>query len=368
VKRRVLRVAGLVGVLVVVIAVIMAATNGRLLPAGQAVGSNGAQPSAAAGVKTAQVERRTLQVTADLEGTLGYDGEQKVGADLAGTLTWLPAEGSVIGRGGRLYEVDGSHRAVLLFGSKPAWRTLGPGVSNGSDVLALEQNLKAMGYARNGMTVDRHWSSATTAAVKRFQRAHGLTADGVLDLGEVVFLPQSLRVTDLPAALGTRVGGGAPVLGGTTLRRVVAISLEADRQDLLAADAEVTVELPDGSTTPARVSDVGRVAHAGEDTGIPGQTSPATIDVTVSLDDPKAAGSLDQAPVTVHVVTAAHENVLAVPVKALVALLEGGYAVEVQAADSSRRYVGVEIGLFQDGWVEVSGAGLQVGDHVVVAS
>ena len=365
--RRLVRVAAVVIVLAVAVTVV-AAASGRL-PTGQAAETGGAQPSAsAATVKTAQVEQRTLQTTEDLDGTLGYAGEQKVGADLPGTLTWLPTEGTVIGRGGKLYEVDGSRRAILLLGTRPAWRTLGPGVSNGADVLQLEQNLKAMGYARKSMTVDRHWTSATTAAVKRFQRAHGLTVDGVVGLGEVVFLPQSLRVTDLPAALGARVGGGAPVLGGTTVRRVVEISLEADRQDLLADDAQVTVELPDGSTTPGRVSEVGRVAHAGEDTGIPGQTSPATIDVTVSLDDPRAAGSLDQAPVTVHVVTAAHENVMAVPVKALVALLEGGYAVEVQAADGSRRYVGVDIGLFQDGWVEVSGSGLSVGDHVVVAS
>ena len=365
--KRLIRLAGVLVVLVVLVTVALAAT-GRL-PVSQAAGAGGTQPSAsAAAVQTAQVERRTLQTTEDLDGTLGYAGEEKVGADLPGTLTWLPAEGTVIGRGGKLYEVDGSRRAILLLGARPAWRTLGPGVSNGADVLQLEQNLKAMGYARKGMTVDRHWTAATTAGVKRFQRAHGLKVDGILDLGEVVFLPQSLRVTDLAAALGARVGGGAPVLGGSTLRRVVAISLDADRQDLLAADAEVSVELPDGTTTPGRVSEVGRVAHAGEDTGVPGQTSPATIDVTVSLDDPKAAGALDQAPVTVHVVTAAHQNVMAVPVKALVALLEGGYAVEVQAADGSRHYVGVDLGLFQDGWVEVSGSDLDVGDHVVVAS
>src|SRR4029453_10884020 len=135
------------------------------------------------------------------DGTLGYEGEQKVGAELTGTVTWLPAEGAIIGRGGRLYEVDGSRRATLLFGPRPAWRTLGPGVSNGADVLQLERNLQAMGYLRKGTSVDYHWGSGTTAAVKRFQRAHGLEVDGVLDLGEIVFLPQSLRVTDLPASL-----------------------------------------------------------------------------------------------------------------------------------------------------------------------
>ena len=54
------------------------------------------------------------------------------------------------------------------------------------------------------------------------------------------------------------------------------------------------------------------------------------------------------------------------PVNALVALLEGGYAVEVQSADGSRHYVSVTLGLFQDGYVEVSGNGISEGDSVVV--
>ena len=63
-----------------------------------------------------------------------------------------------------------------------------------------------------------------------------------------------------------------------------------------------------------------------------------------------------------------HDDVLAVPVSALVALLEGGYAVEVVDDDGSRRYVAVETDLFDDGWVEVRGDGLSEGQSVVVAS
>ena len=362
--RRAVRFGGALVVLVIAGGTVAAAS--RALPVGQAAGSTAGQAPAAA-VKTAAVQRRTLQVTQELDGTLGYAGSMAVGADLPGTLTWLPAEGTVIKRGDRLYEVDGAASAILLLGNRPAWRTLGPGVSNGADVLQLEQNLKALGYAGHSMRVDRHWDSQTTAAVKRFQKARHLQRDGVLDLGEIVFLRGPLRVTEQTAKVGARVGGGAPVLSGTTTGRVVDVSLDADRQDLLAADAQVTVDLPDGSTARGHVADVGRVAHAGQETG-PGQTSPATIDVTITLDDAAAAGSLDQAPVKVHVVTATHADVLAVPVNALVALLEGGDAVEVQAADGSRHYVGVQLGLFQDGWVEISGSGLQAGDNVVVAS
>ena len=61
---------------------------------------------------------------------------------------------------------------------------------------------------------------------------------------------------------------------------------------------------------------------------------------------------------------------LAVPVNALLALLEGGYAVEVAADDGTTHLVGVKTGIFQDGWVEIEvpDGGLAEGDDVVVPS
>ncbi len=56
------------------------------------------------------------------------------------------------------------------------------------------------------------------------------------------------------------------------------------------------------------------------------------------------------------------------PVNALLALIEGGYAVERVEADGTTRLVRVELGIFQDAWVEVRGTGLAAGDSVVVPS
>ena len=98
----------------------------------------------------------------------------------------------------------------------------------------------------------------------------------------------------------------------------------------------------------------------------------ATIEVTIALDDPSQAGSFDEAPVTVRVVTDAARDVLAVPVDALLALAEGGYAVERVTGDtgdtggtSGTELVPVEIGAFADGWVQVTGD-VAEGDEVVV--
>jgi multidrug efflux pump subunit AcrA (membrane-fusion protein) len=121
----------------------------------------------------------------------------------------------------------------------------------------------------------------------------------------------------------------------------------------------VTVTLPDGSSTPGTVSSVGTVAS--------GSASDTTIPVTVTLTDPGAAGTLDQAPVTVYITTGSAKDALVVPVGALLAQAPGGYDVEVAGPGNTRRYVPVTTGIFDDayGLVQVTGA-LTPGQRVVV--
>ena len=89
------------------------------------------------------------------------------------------------------------------------------------------------------------------------------------------------------------------------------------------------------------------------------------FEMTVTLDDPEAAPGLDEAPVDVLVTGDRADDVLAVPVTALLALAEGGYAVEV-VADGGVVLVAVDPGLFADGFVEVTSTDLREGMQVVV--
>jgi zinc D-Ala-D-Ala carboxypeptidase len=81
--------------------------------------------------------------------------------------------------------VGAASTAVLVLGQTPAgaWsRTLQQGMS-GSDVTELQ--VRIAGYAADSashtfVSVDGTFGPGTTAAAKRFQRAHGLTADGVV--------------------------------------------------------------------------------------------------------------------------------------------------------------------------------------------
>ena len=99
--------------------------------------------------------------------------------------------------------------------------------------------------------------------------------------------------------------------------------------------------------------------------------SPDSVPVTVRLIHPASEGNLDQAPVTVNIISGQARNVLAVPVSALVALAGGGYAVEVEhgtGASATRLLVAVQVGLFSDTLVQVSGTGITAGAEVEVPS
>jgi hypothetical protein len=179
----------------------------------------------------------------------------------------------------------------------------------------------------------------------------------------VVFEPRALRVSQVTGSLGGPADG--PVLAATSDEHVVTVPLDVSEQGEVKAGDRVTVTLPDGRTTPGAVSSVGTTATMSGSGG----SQVTTIPVQVTLTDPRAAGTLDQAPVTVNITTGSARGALVVPVTALVAQSAGRYAVEVDGRGNTRRWVPVTPGIFDDasGLVQVTGA-LTPGQRVVVAS
>ncbi|HXA29766.1 MAG TPA: peptidoglycan-binding domain-containing protein [Candidatus Angelobacter sp.] len=293
----------------------------------------------------------------------------------AGTVdvvTALPDAGQVIDRGQSLYSLGG-RPVPLLFGTVPAYRALGPGSPDGPDITQLEDNLNQLG-AGQGLPLDGHWSAALTAAVGRWQAALGVPPAGAVGTGEIVFLPAAVRVASPRIAVGAAAPPGTAVLDVTGTARVVTASLPVLQAPAVHTGDAVSVALPDGHSTVA-----GHVASVASSVASPtggqagqqqtqGNGAPqAQVTVTVSIDDPSKAAAFDAAPVSVSVVTRSVHGVLAVPVNALVALAEGGYAVEVVASGGAHRLVAVTPGLFdQAAMVEVQGAGLHEGMTVVV--
>ncbi len=318
-------------------------------------GSAGAEDtSAGAAFELATVEQRDLLRIAEIDGVVGRGTPTPVPLAAHGTLTGLPKVGDVIASGQQIAEVDGVP-IIVLTGARPAWRDLRPGISAGEDIRQLEAALVALGHADpEKVTVDDTWTSATTAAVKAMQEALGIPEDGRLTLGEIVFAPATMRVAavsgvlgDAPAAAGIQVTGEA---------QVVSAEVDPEDADLLAVGDVVEIELPTGDDVEGTVVEIGE-PEAGADgsVGIPVRLTADGLD------------TLDGLSVEIRVAEVAAQGATAVPADALLALAEGGYAVEAPDETSPRgtRLVKVDVGMFADGWVQVTGD-IAPGDQVVV--
>ncbi|MFF1508511.1 peptidoglycan-binding protein [Streptomyces sp. NPDC058326] len=308
---------------------------------------------------TASVTRGDLSDSSQRDGTLGHLGERKINAGPAGVLTRIAAAGSVVRRDERLYEVEGGP-VRLMYGAEPMYRTLKVG-DEGRDVRQLEENLAALGYT--GFDVDEEYTVKTAAAVKRWQKSHGLKQTGTIGPDRIAFAGSAVRIKEAGAAVGDRIAPGAAVLTVTGSERVVRFEIPVSEAASARTGTRVKVRLPDGTELPGKVSAVGRTASAGDD---PQDRTPK-VPVTVSFDEPGKVRGIDQSPVTVDLTGETRRDVLSVPVNALLALPGGGFGVQV-VENGTARDVEVELGMFGQGRVEVSGEGLREGMKVGVPS
>ena len=313
---------------------------------------------------TATVERRDLVQYESVEGTLGYADSRTLYAQGGGTVTALRRPGKVVRRGQALYWRDGKP-VTLMYGSVPMWRRLDSSSPDEVDIRQLERNLVALGYDPYGaLDVDDEWDAATTAAVERWQADLGVAETGTVELGDIAFLPGARRVGQQKTTVGAVLQPGAEIMDTTSAKRIVAIALDADKQSLVRTGDKVNVDLPDGSTVRGTITSVGKVAESETDPQTGDQTT--TIPVEVTLARRSKTGTFDETPVDVSIAKERAKGVLTVPISALLALAEGGYAVEVVNADGSTRLVRVVPGLYADSFVQISGRGLEQGMKVVV--
>ncbi|MGP2439504.1 peptidoglycan-binding domain-containing protein, partial [Streptomyces sp. JW3] len=371
--------------LIVLVAIVVAAAAG--LAASGVLGGDdgdGAAQAPTGPAATAKVKRTTLTDAETVAGNIGYgeastvqavtgagDGQGGAGASGgSGILTWVPEAGDTIERGENVYSVN-QQKTPLLYGNIPFYRTLRAGDS-GSDVKILEANLKALGY--DGFTADSTYNAATAAAVQDWQDDLNREQTGEVAPGDAVVADGARKVAKVQAATGAAPSG--PLLSWTATERVVTVELEAQYEDLVEVGTEAEVTLPDGSTVQGKVTDVGAPSNvsddqSGEDGGAGGSEGDqeATLPVELTVKDQKGLGDYQAASVDVTLESESRENVLAVPVNALVARDGGGYALEVvkPSAPHGVEYVPVELGIFADSMVEVSGAGITEGTVVGVA-
>jgi peptidoglycan hydrolase-like protein with peptidoglycan-binding domain len=327
---------------------------------------------------TAKVTRTTLVETKTVSGTLGYGDPVPVRSPGRGTLTRIAPVGSTVKRGEPLLRLD-ERPVVALYGRLPLYRPLRAG-AEGADVQQLERNLKALGY--RGFTVDDTYSWSTAAAVRRWQADLDLVETGAGEPGQVVFTPGPVRIAAHTARVGDSIGGGpgegwggSPVLSYSGTSRLVTVELEVLDQALAREGRTVTVTVPGVGALNGRISSVGTVVTASAATSdganaaseaAGAAASDPVLEVSVTIANQKALGSLDAAPVDVDFVSAERKGVLAVPVAALLALAQDGFGVELVEGETTR-IVPVKTGMFAAGRVEISGTGIRAGATVGVA-
>jgi hypothetical protein len=341
-----------------------AVAGGATWAAGGDSGTSGAA-AAASPRATATVQRRDLVQHETVDGTLGFGDTETLYAQAMGTVTALRDPGSVVRRGQALYWLGGEP-VTLMYGALPMWRRLDRSSEGGRDIRQLERNLVALGYdPGGGIQVDDEWDAATTAAVKRWQKYKGLRETGSVELGQVAFLPGPRRIGQLKTTAGALVQPGSEVVETSSTQRAVTVALDADKQALVKKGDKVDVELPDGSTVTGRIVAVGKAAEAETDPETGEQGDP-TIPLEIRIPAGVKTGGLDETPVDVALEKDRARNALMVPVSALLALAEGGYAVEVVGAGGSSHLVRAEPGMYADGIVEIRGKGIKKGMKVVV--
>ena len=354
-------------------------------------------------VATATVERTDLATTLTVSGQLGYGTEHPIKAGTDGQVTWLPKFGGTVTRGEPLFRVD-DQPVVLFYGRTPLFRRLDGIGLVGRDVKVVADNLRALGYSignqpavgsliRQPATSDEDPPSTITtptaaatdpagpgrtstpapriavrpgdavltttlrAAIRRWQRDIGATPTGVLELGSIVVQPQRIRVSSLTGQLGDPAD--SPLISVTRTAKVVTVSLKADEMESARGARRVTITLPSGDRVKGRITSISRVVATPD-----GQDNAPTATATITVTRASTIKNLDSAPVQVDLIAEARTGVLAVPVGALLALSEGGYAVQVQGGG----LVPVTLGLFAKGMVEIKGDRLAEGTTVVTTS
>ncbi|MGW4205433.1 efflux RND transporter periplasmic adaptor subunit [Streptomyces sp. NPDC004726] len=347
----------------VAVALAVLAAGGAVAATTLGLGGDGdsADGKAADGLppNTTEVTKQSLEDVETTDGELGYGPSTDVSSRLGGTVTGIPETGQRVTRGKPLFEVD-NRPVTLMYGSLPAYRALAEGVE-GPDVKQLEQNLRALGYT--GFTVDEEFTDATADAVREWQEDIGLEETGTVDLGRVVFAPAEVRVDALEAVKGSAVQMGAKLLSYTGTSKAVTVELDAADQRLAKVGRAVTVTLPDDTVVDGVINKVSTIIKpaGGQD-----EEASTKVEVVVGLKDKKAQQAAEPyalAAVNVNFTAETREDVLTVPVAALLALSEGGFGLEV-VEGTTTSYVPVKTGLFADGRVEISGDGVSEGTIV----
>ncbi len=141
----------------------------------------------------------------------------------------------------------------------------------------------------------------------------------------------------------------------SAIETVVAVS----DSDVFVVGTEVEIELPDSSLVKALVTNQSVVARTVQE----GQNSTTVVDIVIEPTE-LLTTSFTSGPVIIRTQDASTLDAVVVPVRALIAFVEGGHGIDFEDG----RRVAVELGTFDDGWVEITNGAVQAGDVLLAPS
>ncbi len=280
-----------------------------------------------------------------------------------------------------LYESSGTFGSILLFGQIPAWREIKLGITPGLDIKQLKHNLVMLGYGSESPINESSeiFTALTMQSIKNMQADLGLNSTGTLSLGDVVFLPGKSIVqynSNFPS-IGTVANPNTVVLSLLPIEeeslsnnalnsssykslQKVSTTIPVVNKELIEINSQVKIELPNEVEVYGSVSEIGKIAIVPQGN----QSGDPYLEVSITINDDKSFPEWTGADVTVYVTREIASGVMAVPITSLVSLLRGGYGLEV-VTDNATQLVPVEIGMYSDGWVEISSEYIQTGVQVM---
>ncbi|WP_401001108.1 peptidoglycan-binding protein [Agromyces sp. GXQ0307] len=172
----------------------------------------------------------------------------------AGTVTSVAIKsGSEVHPGEVVYSVS-LRPVVIAVGEVPAFRSLAR-QDHGDDVEQVQQMLADLGFYDGD--IDGQFGWVTESAVKTWQRSLGVEGDGVVQLGDVIFVPSLPLQVALDNELvfrGAVLSGGEPALLALSTEPAFTIPATRTQAASMPAGTPVQLNAPDGSAWTAEVA------------------------------------------------------------------------------------------------------------------
>jgi peptidoglycan hydrolase-like protein with peptidoglycan-binding domain len=230
---RAVRLLGSVAVAVALVSLAFWAGGVALTPLEDPIDTSGEDLAYTVSVDTVE---RSLSFTAVGEWVLspvGWNGS-------SGVVTSVElGPGDSVGVGDALYSVD-LRPAIIAEGVIPMFRSLALR-SEGADVAQLQELLSELGFYQG--EPDGSFGGSTRTAVKKWQDSLGVDDDGVVQAGDIVFvpsLPARVVLADT-VSVGARLSGGEEVVLLVPDAPVFTIPLAAEQASLVPLSADVEV-------------------------------------------------------------------------------------------------------------------------------